>query len=657
MHRNDWFRIAAAVVLAAGIVSAPRTGTPATAATTIFSDDFSSGTFAKWSGTTNMAIDTTSGQAAPPSAQARAVSSRAYAYEQLPTARSTICVGVNVNTLPAGTSTLVLIRLRTAANGAVARTFLSSTGVLSLRSDVSAAQRSSGVSLGTGWHRIEFCGTVGTAGTWSLYRDGVAIVTDWTANTGTTPVGRVEIGDTGVKTFTINFDDVAITAPGAEPPPEQERPNILIFLTDDQRASDTVIPSVMPKLRGWMMDGGREFTNFYDTTPLCCPDRSVILSGRYAHNTGVRMNADTTNLDQSLTMERLLDANGYETAYVGKFLNDWSVSVRPPYFDHWSLVGGGYTNETWDIDGVTKRYPDYTTDFAGARAVAYLDGFESTDTQPWAMIVGTPAPHNPWEPAAKYANADVGTWAGNPATAESDRSDKPPWVQARNFSLAQVDAVRVPQLRTLMSVDDMVDTVMSEVQRLGELQDTLVIYTSDNGYLWGEHRLGGDYGLAAQKRYPYTDSVRLPFFIRWDGHIQPGTTDARLTATADIAATVLQAAGIQADYPLDGYSLLSTYTRSRLLLEYWVDPGDASVPTWISLRTPTLQFVEYYDASGNVSFREYYDLSSDPWELVNLLNDGNPSNPDIGPLVTQVRSDAVCQGNTTEQPLPPHPCP
>ena len=102
-------------------------------------------------------------------------------------------------------------------------------------------------------------------------------------------------------------------------------PNILIFLTDDQRASDTVIPSVMPKLRQWLMAGGREFTNFFDSTPLCCPDRSVILSGRYAHNTGVRTNTDFANLDQSLTMERLLDANGYEAAYVGKLLNDWNI--------------------------------------------------------------------------------------------------------------------------------------------------------------------------------------------------------------------------------------------------------------------------------------------------------------------------------------------
>ena len=141
------------------------------------------------------------------------------------------------------------------------------------------------------------------------------------------------------------------------------------------------------------------------------------------------------------------------------------------------------------------------------------------------MIVATPAPHNPWRPAAKYAAADVGR-VGREPRHSGDRS----LGQASLGPVAELlprpgGAVRIPQLRTLKSVDDMVDTVMTRVQQLGELSDTLVIYTSDNGYLWGEHHLGGDYGLAVQKRYPYTESVRLPLFIRWDGHVQPGTID------------------------------------------------------------------------------------------------------------------------------------
>jgi arylsulfatase A-like enzyme len=206
----------------------------------------------------------------------------------------------------------------------------------------------------------------------------------------------------------------------------------------------------------------------------------VILSGRYAHNTGVRTNPDGANLNHEMTMQRLL-ADGYDSAYVGKYLNGWNVGTRPPYFDYRSLVGGGYFSQFWNIDGAGGTYPDYTTDFIGERGVAYLDRFEQTDARPWFLFLATPAPHHPWEPAQEYANANVGTWAGNPATAETDRTDKPPWVRSRDFSLAQAEAVRTPQLRTLMSVDDMVDQVMTRLQQLGELENTLVIYTSDNG--------------------------------------------------------------------------------------------------------------------------------------------------------------------------------
>jgi arylsulfatase A-like enzyme len=621
---------------------------------TIFSDDFSSGGFSTWTGVTRLTIDTTRGGTAPPSARAQVTSQSAFAYKNLPTTLPTLCVTSSVNATSLDPSSVTLLRLRTAANGPVVRVYATSAGVLALRSDVSATTRSSGVSLGTGWHTLRICGTVGTSGSWDLYRDGVKIVTAWVANTGTAPVGRVEVGDTAAKTFTMNVDDVSVTGQGGS---QQSAPNILIFLTDDQRATDTVIPSVMPKLRQWLAAGGREYTNFFGATPLCCPDRAVIFSGRYAHNTGVRTNPDGANLDHARTMERLLEQRGYDSAYVGKFLNDWPVSNKPPYFRRYSLTGGGYSGQFWNIDGVGRTYPDYTTDLIGQRSVAYLDQFEANDAQPWFMFVATPAPHYPWEPAAKYATADVGTWTGNPATAESDRSDKPPWVQARNKSLAEAQAVRTPQLRTLMSVDDMVGTVMTRVQQLGELANTLVMYTSDNGYVWGEHHLGGDYGTAGQKRYPYTESAKLPFLIRWDGHVQPGTTDTRLTSTVDIVPTVLQAAGVTADYPLDGHSLTSTFTRSRLLLEYWLDPGDASIPTWISLRTPTVQFVEYYDANGNVTFREYYDLQNDPWELVNLLNDGNPANPNITQLVSQVRADALCVGTSETSPMPAVPCP
>ena len=210
--RHVPLRIGAALALAGVLVISPQTHPPTASALTVFSDTFSSASFAAWTGTINMSIDPGTGRAAPPSARAQATSSQAFAYKLLPAAMGTICMSANVNATSLGTGqTVALIRLRTAANSSVARVYLSSTGTLSLKSDVSDAQRASGVALGTGWHGIELCGAVGTSGSWDLYRDGTRIVNGWLANTGTTPVGRVEIGDNGAKTFTINFDDVLVT--------------------------------------------------------------------------------------------------------------------------------------------------------------------------------------------------------------------------------------------------------------------------------------------------------------------------------------------------------------------------------------------------------------------------------------------------------------
>ncbi len=189
------------------VVSSPIT--VSTTASAIFADDFTSG-FANWSGVTNLTIDTTTGGVSAPSARAQLTSQAGFAFKDLSVSLSQVCMSARVNIGSVGSPTVALFRLRTVANGPVARVYVRSTGILSLRADVSGAQRSSGVALGSGWHSIELCGTVGSAGSWDLYRDGVAIVSGWVANTGTAAVGRVEIGDTAASTWSGNFDDVVV---------------------------------------------------------------------------------------------------------------------------------------------------------------------------------------------------------------------------------------------------------------------------------------------------------------------------------------------------------------------------------------------------------------------------------------------------------------
>jgi hypothetical protein len=180
-----------------------------TSPSAIFADDFSSGTFANWTGVTRLSIDGTQGSAAAPSARGNPVAQSAFAYRSLGATYQTACLSARVNASSLGGNAVDLLRLRTAADGPIARAYVNASGTLFLRADFSGAQRSSGVALGSGWHQLELCGTVGSAGAWDLYRDGVRIVSGWTANTGTTPVGRIQIGDTAAKTWTANFDDVA----------------------------------------------------------------------------------------------------------------------------------------------------------------------------------------------------------------------------------------------------------------------------------------------------------------------------------------------------------------------------------------------------------------------------------------------------------------
>ena len=172
----------------------------------IFESDFAS--FASWVSVTRMTIDTTAGMPDAPSARAQVTGQSAFAYRDLGTTTMTPCLSMNVN-LAAGVG-VDLFRLRTAANGPIAKVVVHTSGSLQIRSDFDGSTRNSNVQLGTGWHNVELCGTVGSATGWTLYRDGVAIVTNWVADTGTTPVGRIQIGDTAAKTFTANFDTVIV---------------------------------------------------------------------------------------------------------------------------------------------------------------------------------------------------------------------------------------------------------------------------------------------------------------------------------------------------------------------------------------------------------------------------------------------------------------
>lgn len=447
---------------------------------------------------------------------------------------------------------------------------------------------------------------------------------------------------------------VAMAAPASPPPASAThggvKPNILIILTDDQRWD---MMAVLKKTRRWFGGEGTTYPFAFATTPLCCPSRASIMTGQYAHNTRVETNVDAERLDQRATMQRYLQDAGYRTAIVGKYLNAWDRD--PPYFDDWAIFGSsaaGYRDAVFNINGQRQVVNRYSTDFIAARSLRLLQSYETDDAQPWLMYVTPFAPHAPYEPSNQFRRADVPRLVRTPAMMEEDRSDKPMWVQLKRAKRVKPHKIWLQQERMLLSVDRLVDRLLSTLDELGERGPTMIFFLSDNGFLMGEHGL-------QQKHSPYTASVKIPMYARWPGHFGPREVDDRLVANIDIAPTVYDAAGVEPDtaYPVDGRSLLdNSWERDRMLLEY-SRREERAVPTWASYRTEDFQYVEYYDEDlEEVTFREYYDLVSDPFQLTNLLGDSDPSNdPDEGRLTllsVQLQRDRRCEGTSGSSACP-----
>jgi len=398
------------------------------------------------------------------------------------------------------------------------------------------------------------------------------------------------------------------------------RPNVLVILTDDQRF-DTM--DVMPKTLGWFADG-TQFDNAYATIPICAPMRSSLMSGRYQHNHGVLNNQSAPKyLDQSATIQKYLHDAGYQTGLDGKFLINWNYATTPPpNFDHFADFAGGYTNVRWNVDGKVQTSSQYVTDFQSDRAINFLDDFHQDPSRPWYLYLTPEAPHEPMVPAPQYANAPLPPWQPSPAVG-ADRSSKPAFIRNQNDSMSAAQTARDAQLRTLLSVDDMMDRIMQHLSDTGQLDNTLVIYTGDSGWLYDE------YGMKS-KSVPYLPSVHVPFLVRWPGHLPAGAVDPRQMALVDVAPSVLDATAVHPalKYPMDGRSFFSPSVRGENLLEYHYSPDFTKTPSWAAIRSASFDYVEWYqdEAGTQLQAREYYDLTKDPWELDNLLGDQDPSN-------------------------------
>ncbi len=428
-----------------------------------------------------------------------------------------------------------------------------------------------------------------------------------------------------------------------------KRPNVLLILSDDQPLKTM---SAMPRTKRWFGQEGVKFPHAFATTPTCCPSRASILTGRYAHNHGVLNNADAPKLDSTLTITRALRNAGYRTGIFGKYFNSMPIEDKPRHFDEWAIfnVPGAYYNRNWNVNGKVRRIAEYSTTYIGDRTLEFMKNTERRDDQPWFAYVTPSAPHSGFTAEPKYQDAPVTPWTGRPSLYEGNPnvdpggfSDKPQYIQDAKPKKGR--RLRKNQLRTLVSVDDMNQRLRAKLRRLGEEENTLVFYMSDNGYLWGDHN-------KVSKFVPYTPSIKVPLYMSWPALVEGGRTDRRLTANIDLPTTILEAAGIAGTTPaLDGRSLVDqSWTRDRMLTESFVnvEAFTTDLPPWASLRDNKMQYVEYYGEGGEIVFREYYDLKEDPFQLLNLLGDDDTGNDppaeELEALHVQLEADRRCAG-------------
>jgi N-acetylglucosamine-6-sulfatase len=429
------------------------------------------------------------------------------------------------------------------------------------------------------------------------------------------------------------------------------RPNVLVIMTDDQ---DPASVKVMKTVERELVAKGVTFANDYATTPQCCPSRVSFETGQYAHNHGVLDRHPPHGGYPAFAGQPRLIGNalpvalhgaGYRTAYVGKYLNGYGIpdyqgirspGIRryvPPGWDRWYVpidhteyrMYGYHLNENGKPQSYGGAPSDYQTDVFARKAQAFVRD-SAAQGQPFFLTVGTVAPHleSRVHPAGPHergrdprpAPRDLGRFARRPLPRtpsfnERHVSDKPTFVRRRpRLDRAHVNRLRTiyrSRLESLLAVDDLVRGLVHELRATGELDRTYIVFTSDNGFMLGQHRVKG-------KSKAYEESVRVPLVIRGPG-LPAGQVRDQLAANIDLAPTILDATGVRPRLRMDGISLLPLAddpavggTRS-LVLEYLVGPDGYS-----AVRTADgLVYVEYRDGE-----RELYDLNTDPYELHNL---------------------------------------
>ncbi|MEZ5354737.1 MAG: sulfatase [Bryobacteraceae bacterium] len=420
------------------------------------------------------------------------------------------------------------------------------------------------------------------------------------------------------------------------------RPNFVFVLVDDLRFDElacTGHPFAQTPHADRLAREGANFINAFATTPLCSPSRGSFLTGQYPHTHGIEDNVDRSAQSHRLaTWPRMLHEAGYRTGFVGKWHMGNDDSPRPG-FDHWvSFPGQGESiDPLLNVNGKTGREKGYVTDVLTERAVEFL---EAKRGDPFCLYLAHKAIHPNIQQANDGSIAHGGRaedfivadrhrdlYAGRTPPRRPNYARPPERKPALERKIEGVeplsartvtdDATILNRMRMTKAIDEGLGTMLASLERMRALDDTVVVFTSDHGYFYGEHCLG------PERRLAYEETIRIPMLVRYPRRFRAGARPSNMALSIDVAPTMLALAGVAVPAEVEGRSLLGGKPREDFLIEYYSDTVFPRIRKmgYQAVRTERWKYIHYRELDGA---DELYDLRSDPYEMKNLAPAGGP---------------------------------
>ncbi len=456
--------------------------------------------------------------------------------------------------------------------------------------------------------------------------------------------------------------------------PKTTRPNILLIISDDLDEELGTI-KYMPHLQELMFSRGLSLADFFISEPLCCPSRSTFLRGQYTHNHGIYRNDSPHGgfeefyylQNESSTLATWLQAAGYRTVLLGKYLNGYPFREDRTYvpvgWDEWYSAAKGSPfagfKYTLNENGVQVDYNEtgqgesqYMTDVLGGKAVDFIKR-SAQDGGPFFMYLSTYAPHVPVKAAPRHENLFPDLVAPQTGSFnETDVSDKPAGISSDPLlteeEIKELDLQYRVRVQAMQAVDEMIVELVDALEETNQLENTYIIFTSDNGYHLGQHRLRDG------KASPYEEDIHVPFVIRGPGIEAGSSLSGYITGNVDFAPTIAELAGVIPPAYVDGQSMVQLFSgekpsaqawRSGYLLEFYgynnsetPDTVAPPAPSYLGLRTQDYLYVEYDDG-----FVELYDLVNDPYEMENIAQTADKNL--LAGLSQWLQALSKCSGN------------